>query len=344
LPGPLGRGPLGVDLFFVISGFLITTLLLHERAHSIGGRIDLGAFWVRRSLRIFPLYYLVLGAFVLHAVFLRESGPVRDHFLASLPFHATYTSNWFLASGSGTRHVEHAIVFAFGWSLATEEQFYALWPPILRASRGRIVPALAMGLLVLADQAVERAWVGSTTSSVEGPAALALRIVRSFSTPIGLGALLALAADHPGARRLLDAVLAQRASSLVALAVVGLAVTVPFSVLTTHLALVALVGAAVLRRDHVLAPVLEHRAVRHVGAVSYGIYLLNVPVVWAVKAALGEAATARSGLVVFLVATAGTVVLASLTHRFVERPFLALRARSRVSRGRGATVSGAEVA
>src|SRR5262249_2721724 len=91
LEGVLGRGPLGVDLFFAISGFLITTLLLRERENQ--GRIAMRAFYMRRTLRIFPLYYLVLGAFVLHALLFREHGEARDHFLRSLPFHATYTTN-----------------------------------------------------------------------------------------------------------------------------------------------------------------------------------------------------------------------------------------------------------
>ena len=113
LDGVLGRGPLGVDLFFATSGFLITTLLLRERE---GGGIDLRAFYTRRTLRIFPLYYFVLGGFVLHAIFVRAPGPVRDHFLASVPSYATYTSNWFVDNA-----VPHAVVFSFAWSLATEE-------------------------------------------------------------------------------------------------------------------------------------------------------------------------------------------------------------------------------
>ncbi|MDF2696171.1 MAG: acyltransferase 3, partial [Labilithrix sp.] len=197
LDGVLGRGPLGVDLFFVVSGFLITSLLLHERS-STGG-VALGQFWARRSLRIFPLYYLVLGAFALHAVFLRAPGPARDHFLHALPFYATYTSNWFLHGA-----VDHPIIFAFAWSLAAEEQFYLVWPPFLRRLRGSIGPALVMFVLVLLDQAAERDWLAGLIA--EG---LPLRMMRSFATPIGLGALLALAADARTTSPVVRAVLAQ---------------------------------------------------------------------------------------------------------------------------------------
>jgi peptidoglycan/LPS O-acetylase OafA/YrhL len=171
--GPLGRGPLGVDLFFAISGFLITSLLLHERKS--GGGLSLGRFWLRRSLRIFPLYYVVLGAYVVHALALREHGPARDDFLRSVPYYATYTSNWFLHG-----RVDHPIVFAFAWSLAAEEQFYVVWPPVLRATRSLFAPAVVMAGLVALDQAAERGWLSALFE--EG---LALRMIRSFATRSG---------------------------------------------------------------------------------------------------------------------------------------------------------------
>jgi peptidoglycan/LPS O-acetylase OafA/YrhL len=311
LDGVLGRGPLGVDLFFAVSGFLITTLLLHERRAS--GDIALGKFWARRSLRIFPLYYVVLGAFVLHALFVRAPGPARDHFLQSLPFYATYTSNWFVHGA-----VSHPIVFAFAWSLAAEEQFYLLWPPVLRWARGTARPALVMIALIALDQAAERGWVASLLE--EG---LTMRMMRSFATPIGLGALLALAADSKLASPLVRVALAQRWSSIVALALVIAAAFHAWPLLPTQVAMTALVGACALRRDHFLAPVFEHRAVRHVGAVSYGIYLLNVPVVAACRRLVGEEST----LVLFSTSATLSVAVATLVYRWIERPFLALRDR-----------------
>lgn len=313
MEGLLGRGPIGVELFFALSGFLITSLLLHEKK---SGPIALGAFWLRRSLRIFPLYYVVLGAFVLHALFVRPAGPVRDHFLDTVPYYATYTSNWF-----SYKAVDHAIVFAFAWSLAAEEQFYLLWPPILRALGGVARPAIAMAVLVLLDQSAERGWLSFLD---EG---LVLRMLRSFATPIGLGALLALANDHPKSSRVLRLALGQRWSSVLALAAVVIALVRPWTIFETHLALVALVGSCALRRDHLLAPLFEHRALRHVGTVSYGMYLLNVPVVSLVRGVLGAEANA---LLVFALATAASIGFATLTYRWIERPFLALRDRARL--------------
>src|SRR5262245_57925158 len=111
-------GFLGVDLFFEISGFLIVTLLLRERAES--GRISLRNFYARRALRIFPLYYGVLAAFALLFFVLRPNGSGAAAFRSELPVMAFYLSNWVPVSG----------MFAITWSLAAEEQFYFVWPPV----------------------------------------------------------------------------------------------------------------------------------------------------------------------------------------------------------------------
>jgi peptidoglycan/LPS O-acetylase OafA/YrhL len=322
-PGPLGgaldRGPLGVDLFFTLSGFLITTLLLRERARS--GGIALGAFYVRRSLRIFPLYYVVLGAFVLHALFLRAPGPTRDHFLHAVPLHATYLTNWLVDFDVG-----YPVVFAFAWSLAAEEQFYLVWPWILRI-RGLLVPTAFMIALVVLDQAAERSWLG-----LDG---LPLRMLRSIATPICLGALLALALASRRGSATLGRALAWRWSAPLAFVALAACVVVPSSLFTAHVVMVLLVGACAAASDHHLRWLTDARAARHVGDVSYGIYLLNVPVVVATRDLLGlgfdphEPMTRT--LLVFAVALGGTTALATLTQRLVERPFLALRDRFRLS-------------
>jgi len=149
-PGWLGRGHAGVPLFFALSGFLITRLLIAEQRTS--GRIDLGQFWLRRSLRILPLYYAVLVGFVL-LLGLRAPTEATRHFFASLPFYASYTSNWFV-----DYRVTHPVWFGFAWSLATEEQFYAWWPPLLgwAERRGRWLAPLGLLTLLGLDQLAER--------------------------------------------------------------------------------------------------------------------------------------------------------------------------------------------
>lgn len=306
VPGVLGRGPLGVDLFFAISGFLITTLLLREREKH--GKVALAAFYARRSLRIFPLYYVVLGGFALHALLLRDAGPVRDHFLGSLPWYATYTSNWFVDNA-----VPHAVVFSFAWSLATEEQFYLGFPWLLRVTRGVVPAALFMSAVVVVDQAAERDWIAA------GP--LAMRMLRSLATPIALGSLAALAL-RTRLFRALDFVLGRRASSLVMLGLVACGAVVPWTLFEVQLLMVGLVVACCLREDHWLAPALGARPLRHVGLVSYAMYLLNVPAIQLAKRAVPQP-------FVFVLGLALSVAFATVAHALLERPLMRLRARFR---------------
>ena len=261
--GLLGRGPLGVDLFFAISGFLITTLLLRERRTY--GTVFAGRFYARRALRIFPAYYLVLGLTALRTWLWMPDSPTRAHFLHDLPYWATYTSNWFVDFG-----VAYPVVFAFGWSLATEEQFYAVWPWLAKAPRA-FLPVAALGLLA-ADQAVELGVLGA------GWPELARRMVASIASPICMGALLACALDDARGFSLLRGVLGSRASAPVALGVVAVLVADASAPLVLiELAMTLLVGACSVRLDHGLRGLLEARPVRFVGAISYALYLVHYP-------------------------------------------------------------------
>src|SRR5687768_5068106 len=114
------HGFLGVDLFFVLSGFLITTLLLREQQRS--GRISLRHFYMRRALRIFPLYYAVLIALTAYFAAAADSAQ-RARYFSELPYHAAYLSNW----------IDSETMLSITWSLSTEEQFYLLWPLLLIA-------------------------------------------------------------------------------------------------------------------------------------------------------------------------------------------------------------------
>ena len=121
----LNQGRRGVDFFFAISGFLITTLLLRE--HSRSGGISLRDFYFRRTLRIFPLYYAVLCLYCVLAFLTLSGKPKGAEFWNNLPAFLTYTSNWFVSAD----HAGDGVTFYFAWSLATEEQFYLFWPPLM---------------------------------------------------------------------------------------------------------------------------------------------------------------------------------------------------------------------
>jgi peptidoglycan/LPS O-acetylase OafA/YrhL len=322
LEGVLGKGPLGVDVFFAISGFLITTLLLRERSDA--GHVDVGAFYRRRAARIFPLYYAVLALTVLRAgLSLPPASPVRAHFFASLPAYATFTTTWFVDFG-----VPHPVLFAYSWSLAVEEQFYAAWPWVVRGwpgARARATwPSLAWAAcLGLTAVSLGADWLADRLASLAPTwGAVATRALSGLRLPLVLGALLACTLHTPATFRAARALFGFRGASLVALGLLCAAVLsahVPLA--ATHALVVLLVATCVVREDHALAPVLALPPLRHVGEVSYGVYMLHLAAIAAVKLALGTSrAEAWEGAAVFALALPLAVGLATASHRALERP------------------------
>ncbi|MDN5718208.1 MAG: acyltransferase, partial [Janibacter sp.] len=124
-PAWLPGGFLGVDIFFVISGFLITTLLVRERRDT--GRVDLRGFWTRRARRLLPALLVVVPAAILIARTVEADllVGVRRQALGAL----TFSTNWLeIAQGSNYFAASSPQLFMNFWSLAVEEQFYLFWP------------------------------------------------------------------------------------------------------------------------------------------------------------------------------------------------------------------------
>ncbi|HEX2784031.1 MAG TPA: acyltransferase, partial [Ilumatobacteraceae bacterium] len=142
----LGGGFLGVEVFFVISGYLITLLLIGE--HERTGRVSLSKFWMRRARRLLPAVLTMMSALAVYmALFKRQpQGRTRGDFVAGL----FYSSNWYqIFVGQGYTANEAFVPLRHLWSLAVEEQFYLIWPlvmvAILRLGRNRL-PRVALWL------------------------------------------------------------------------------------------------------------------------------------------------------------------------------------------------------
>lgn len=310
----LRQGFFGVQVFFVVSGFLITTLLLREMDRY--GTISLRDFYLRRALRIWPLYYVVLAIYVVNALVF-ERGSVRAHsFLHYLPAFATFTYTWFVSDNWPGG------MFNLAWTLSTEEQFYLFWPLALRVLRSVWSSVLIVAIIVL-----KIATDHNLTSWILPPGALPTRIVLSIAITICMGVLLAQALHSKRGFHLLYTVLGWKWSApalLMALLLCLAPAQPPF--LLAFLVTAALVGACVVREDNGLATVLQFRPLAFIGILSYGIYLLNSLSVHAVRFPL-----ARLGLdyppLIFVCALALATALAFLSYRYYESPFLALKSK-----------------
>ncbi len=303
------RGFLGVDLFFVLSGFLIVSLLLRERERN--GHVDLAAFYARRSLRIFPLYYALLLAVAAVRWLAAPGSPTSARFFEELPFYLTYTSNW----------IERASLLAPAWSLAAEEQFYLLWPPVEKWLPRLVLPLL-LGFLAL-NQALNFGLLGETVAAHHAR----LEMLQSTFTPIGLGVLLAHGLHRPRGFEALQRVLAWRGASVASAALLLALASVPGDIsgaprLGAQLAMAALVASCVVREDHALAPLLRWGPVARAGVVSYGLYLLHL----FAREAVVRAGVESPGLL-FVATLALSLALAELSHRVLESPFLRLKRR-----------------
>ena len=304
-----GRGFLGVDLFFVLSGFLITIRLLRERRDR--GSVSLSQFYLRRTLRIFPLYYaVVLGCLAAGAVL---PGQQWDQIADSAPQLLAYLSNWFPSIS----------LLAVSWSLATEEQFYLVWPPVQKLLGGAALPAI--GVFLVANQLVNFGFLFSGARPEH-------EILQVTFTPLCLGVILAyLLHDRFAA---LWPLLGSRAA--VPLVAAGLAIAVAWPSeptasmvgphrLVIHLLMTALVGAVVVREDHVFRAVARQPVLVRLGVVSYGIYLLHMFVRHAViELAASQGLQVPTG-VQFVLVAALTYAAAEVSFRWFESPILALK-------------------
>lgn len=302
----LNQGFRGVDFFFAISGFLITTLLLREKDRT--GSISLKNFYIRRSFRIFPVYYVSLAVYAALTFLLMRHTDKAAEFWNNLPAFLTYTSNWFLPTdGEGT-----GITFYFAWSLATEEQFYLFWAPLLllllKVPKAPWLPACAALMLMVVSILAK----GFASES------LFWTIVSSLAPAILMGAAAATALHYRASFAVAYRVVgAKPASPLLALALIAcLALEAPGLLVQTIMVL--LVTSLTIREDTPLAPFLRWRPLVFVGSISYGMYLLHMLCANVVRRVLQD----DRGIVVFLATLALVSLVAYLSFRYFESPLI----------------------
>ncbi len=340
-PGTLVGGFVGVDVFFVVSGFLITGLLLRE--HSDTGRIDLASFWRRRARRLLPALGLLLV--VTLAAALVVGGDVLVNLGRQVLGAATFSGNWLsIASASSYFDDSTPELLRNLWSLAVEEQFYLLWPLLVAVALIRmprplrlavigalaLASAVAMGLLWDPVDAT-RVYYGTDTHAFGLLAGAALAVLsqawpqRALEWPRRLRT----AAGCIGALALLGLV----ASSVV---LQGDAAVTYRGGLPLVAVLTALVIATLLVPGTPLARLLSLRPIAWVGVRSYGLYLWHWPVLVLVAAALpGWPRDGALGWAIGVVALVITVAAATVSYALVEQPVRRVGFRAAVGRFTG---------
>ena len=327
----LGGGFLGVDVFFVISGVLITRILLRE--YQIGGDISIKRFYIRRGRRILPALFLVLiASLALSRIVLYPSD--QSSFANSALSAVAFVSNFFFAV-EGTDYAGAplgTLPLLHTWSLGIEEQFYLFWPFILifvlrgGHSKSRTHPWL-LGLLVASFLS---AMVGSLFWSE-----INFFLPTGRLWELGVGALLALGlgkAILPVKARVKDALVWSSLSLLL------LGFNLPLSP-TSHPwpGLIAVIATVLLleslRQSTVPWAVLTSRPVRHIGKLSYALYLWHFPIF-----AFFYYANPYPSPLDKLFLLALTLVLSEITYRLVETPW---RDAQRI--GKKAFISGISV-
>lgn len=319
-PGSLPAGYIGVDVFFVISGFLITGLLFRELERE--GRISFTSFYIRRFQRLMPaaslvIFITLLLSFLLEPEFRKPSVAIEG--LAS----ALYWQNWllawratdYLASGESLGPLTHY------WSLSIEEQFYLIWPGILaltgvlatRRSWNLRTTALAVIAVASGTSLLLSVWL----SQHDQPRAYFVTHTRIWE--LGLGAMLALAPlPSIGAR------VARVLSTAALVVIVASAFLIPESApfpgliaLIPTLAAVLFIFAGASLNDGSASGILGVRPVQGIGDSSYSIYLWHWPLVYFSTAG----AESDTGLMLGSVLLAASLLIGWISWRFVEEPF-----------------------
>jgi peptidoglycan/LPS O-acetylase OafA/YrhL len=336
-------GWVGVQLFFVLSGFLITRILMDMKT-SLAGAAYFIKFYGRRFLRVFPLYYfyLLVITLIVNWMISNQLAPKYMRlFHDQLPYAIAYIYNFYTASALFERFLSFLTHL---WSLAVEEQFYFIWPLlILLVPRARYKTAF---LSVIGLSILFRLWVSiwdPATMTAFNPDSVKVIYLLPFShlDAFALGALLTVT-DIPKART-------QFIALLIGLPVFGILMeyiaigqwdissTFGFPFLLrfagksvwgytalNYLFAVLIFGVA---RLGWFERILESRPLAYLGKISYGLYIYHLAILWFVTVPFGLSSESSFPLVNAVAGLILTIVIASLSYHLLEKPLMDLKDR-----------------
>ncbi|TDU32403.1 peptidoglycan/LPS O-acetylase OafA/YrhL [Panacagrimonas perspica] len=321
-------GGFGVTVFFVLSGFLITTLLIGE--YRKRGTISLGRFYARRALRLMPALYVVTALATLAALVGWTRGGTDPLALASL---LLYFANYFqLFFGSDGIPAGMAVV----WSLAVEEHFYLFWPPVLLWLLHRRLDRARIGAVLLATCVAALIWRLLLSLYLDAPPGYNEWATDARIDSLLVGCWLAVARNpwlEPtlAPNRRVDALLLAGGIGLilVSLAVRDELFRATLRYTLQNIGIVGLLWLAVARADTWPFRILGHPVADYIGRVSYSLYLSHLVLMEAMAHQMPDAPIwSRSVAAVIL-----ALLFAEAMRRLVEDPIATLRARLHASGG-----------
>ena len=318
----LQRGFLGVDFFFVLSGFLITTLLLREETRN--GRFSLVDFYWRRLLRIVPVYFFVVSAVAGYYVLLKG----ETEYAQLVPYYYLFLSN-FLTGNIPT--------LAPTWSLAVEEQYYLIWPLLLLLLPRRTIPALLLAVIAVNVLGAMGVFSLIGINPVDfGPLHIALP--NATYAPILMGSGVAFLLNSRAGFNWLSRFLAHPFSPVPAFLLLLMVIQLAppdlrgLPNLAIHLVMSICLITLVIRDRNILTPILSWRPVARVGEISYGIYLYHLIALHFTKIGL-DATGLRDPWPLFIAYSLVSIMIAEISFRTLEAYFRRLKSR-RPGRGR----------
>lgn len=315
----LNFGETGVDIFFFLSGFLITSLLVRDHKRIEAGQLSIPAalknFYVRRALRIFPLYYAVIIA--LYALGPKTGTGIRQNFAY---FFFYLPNHYFFNRGDWDGILSHF------WSLGVEEQYYLVWPFIFFFARDRRVPTILMAMIAisLGFRGYMKLTTGNNFYDI-----LTLSCIHKFAA----GALLTyfmepLRRNFTGNQRLHDTLFLLTFPVYAALCVFDVPMAWLLRDLVVFYFFFYSLMTALHRNDGLFHRVLANSWMVYLGLISYGLYVFHLITPWLVTNALGKLGLLRiteqeylfAGIC-FLV----TVAMSHLSYFLYEKKFLDMK-------------------
>ncbi|HEU4973868.1 MAG TPA: acyltransferase family protein [Baekduia sp.] len=320
-PKAVPGGFVGVDVFFAISGFLITSHLFRELDGT--GTVSLGGFWARRARRILPAALTVLLVCAIATIAVVPQGS-WSQFLGEIRAATTYTQNWhlaadavdYLAAENAPSPVQHF------WSLSAEEQFYLVWPVLIlgaAALAGRRTLVLRRRTIAVTLWTITLASLAFSIHDTSANPAAAYFITPTRAWEFGLGGLLALVGSTEGVHAGVRSVVSWLGLAAIAVAAFAYTGATPFpgyQAALPVLGAVAVMWARAPERRWAPTPAARLRPVQFLGDISYSVYLWHWPLLILAPFALDH--TAGTGTKVGVLAA--TLAGAWLTKVVVEDP------------------------